>query len=66
MVGNIVIVALRMVFFIIFAKNFKDIFFTLYLNISVLLSNISFLLKYISLVIIIFIIRGNLNAVEGG
>ena len=47
-----------MVFFIIFTKCFKDIFFMLYLSILVLLSNTFSLLKYIFLVIIILLYGG--------
>ena len=57
-VGNIIIIALRIIFFMIFIKCFKDIFFILYLSISVLLLNISSSLKCISLVIITLSYRG--------
>ena len=58
MVGSIIIVILRMVFFIIFTKCFKDIFFMLYLNVLVLLLNIFSLLKCMSFVIIILLYKG--------
>ena len=58
MVNNIIIIALYVVFFIIFTKCFKDIFFTLYLSILVLLSNIFSLLKYIFFIIIILFYGG--------
>ena len=47
-----------MVFFIIFIKYFKDIFFILYLSISVLLLNTFSLLKYTSFIIIILLYGG--------
>ena len=58
MVGNIIIIVLRVVFFTIFIKCFKNIFFTLYLSISVLPSNIFSLLKCMSLVIITLLYGG--------
>ena len=58
MVGNIIIITLCMVFFTIFIKCFKDIFFILYLSISVLPLNTFFLLKYISLIIITLLYGG--------
>ena len=58
MVGNIIIIALYVVFFIIFIKCFKDIFFILYLNVLVLLLNTFFLLKCMSLVIITLLYGG--------
>ena len=57
-VGNAIIVTLRIVFFTIFIKYFKDIVFILHLNISVLLLNTSSSLKCISFVIIILLYRG--------
>ena len=51
-VNNTIIITLPMVFFIIFTKYFKDIFFISHFSISVLPSNIFSLLKYISFVII--------------
>ena len=58
MVGNIIIVALCMVFFIIFTKYFKDIFFISHLSISVLLLNTFSLLKCIFFIIIILLYGG--------
>ena len=58
MVNNIIIITLRIILFIIFTKYFKNIFFILYLNISVLLLNTFSLLKYISFIIIILLYRG--------
>ena len=58
MVGNIVIVALRVALLTIFTKYFKDIFFILHLSISVLPSNTSSLLKYTSFVIITLLYGG--------
>ena len=57
-INNVIIITLYMVFFIIFIKCFKDIFFILYLSILVLLLNISSLLKCISFIIIILLYRG--------
>ena len=53
MVSNIVIVALCVVFFIIFIKCFKDIFFILYLSILVLLLNIFFIKVYVLVIIVL-------------
>ena len=47
-----------MVFLTIFTKYFKDIFFILYLSISVLPLNTFSLLKYISFVIITLLYGG--------
>ena len=47
-----------MVFFTIFTKCFKDIFFILYLSVLVLPLNIFSLLKCISFVIIILLYGG--------
>ena len=47
-----------MAFFTTFTKYFKDIFFILYLSVSVLPLNISSSLKYISFVIIILLYGG--------
>ena len=47
-----------MAFFTTFIKYFKDIFFMLYLSISVLPLNIFFSLKYIFFVIIILLYGG--------
>ena len=47
-----------MVLFIIFTKYSKDIFFISHLNISVLLLNISSLLKYTSFIIITLLYKG--------
>ena len=58
MVSNVVIIALRVVFFTIFIKYFKDIFFILYLSVLVLLLNIFSSLKYTSFIIIILLYRG--------
>ena len=58
MVGNIIIINLRVVFFTTSAKYFKDIFFILHLSISVLPLNISSLLKYTSFVIITLLYGG--------
>ena len=58
MVGNIIIIVLYMVFFTIFVKCFKNIFFILYLSILVLPLNTSFLLKCISFIIIILLYGG--------
>ena len=58
MINNTIIVTLRIVFFTISTKCFKDIFFISHLSISVLLSNTSSLLKYISFVIIILLYGG--------
>ena len=58
MVGNVVVIALRVVFFTIFIKCFKDIFFMLYLSVLVLLLNTFFLLKCMSFVIIILLYGG--------
>ena len=58
MVGSVINIALRVVFFTIFVKCFKDIFFTLYLNVLVLPSNIFSLLKYMSFVIITLLYGG--------
>ena len=58
MIGNIIIIALYMVFFMTFVKYFKDIFFILYLSILVLPSNTFSLLKCISFVIIILLYGG--------
>ena len=58
MVGNVIVVALRVVFFTIFIKYFKDIFFILHLSILVLPLNIFSLLKYISFIIIILLYGG--------
>ena len=58
MVGNIIIIALYMVFFTIFIKYFKDIFFILYLSVLVLPLNTFSLLKYTSLIIIILLYGG--------
>ena len=57
-VGNAIIITLYVVFLTIFTKYFKDIFFILYLSISVLPSNTFFLLKCISLIIIILLYGG--------
>ena len=57
-INNIIIITLRVVFFIIFIKYFKDIFFILYLSISVLPSNTFSLLKCTSFIIIILLYRG--------
>ena len=46
-ISNIIIMALRVALFTIFAKCSKDIFFILYLSILVLLSNTFSLLKCI-------------------
>ena len=54
-----------MVFFTIFTKCFKDIFFILYLNVLVLLLNIFFIKMYI-LYNYYFIVRGKLNTVKVG
>ena len=58
MIGSVIIIALRVVFFTIFTKCFKDIFFTLHFSISVLPSNTFSLLKCISLVIITLLYGG--------
>ena len=58
MVNNAIIIALCVVFFTTFTKYSKDIFFISYLSTSVLLLNISSLLKYISLVIIFLLYKG--------
>ena len=47
-----------MALFIISTKYFKNIFFILYLNISVLSLNIFSLLKYTSFIIIILLYKG--------
>ena len=51
-------ITLRVVFLTTFTKCSKDIFFISHLSISVLPSNISSLLKYISFIIIILLYRG--------
>ena len=57
-VGSTVIITLRMAFFTIFTKCFKDIFFILYLNVLVLSLNTFSLLKYTSFIIIILLYGG--------
>ena len=57
-VGNAVIIALRVVFFTIFIKCFKNIFFILYLSILILPLNTFSLLKCTSLIIIILLYKG--------
>ena len=58
MVGSIVIIALRVVLFIIFIKYFKDIFFISHLNVLVLPSNTFSLLKCIFFIIITLLYGG--------
>ena len=58
MVNNIIIVVLRMVFFTIFTKCSKDIFFTLYLSVLVLLLNTFSLLKCVFFIIITLLYGG--------
>ena len=58
MISSIIIITLRMAFFTISTKYSKDIFFILYLSISVLLSNTFSLLKYISFIIITLLYKG--------
>ena len=53
-----IIITLRLVFFIIFIKYSKDIFFILHLSILVLLLNTFSLLKCTSLIIIILLYGG--------
>ena len=55
MVGNIVIIVLRVVFFTIFIKCFKDIFFILYFSILVLPLNVFSSLKCTSFIMIILL-----------
>ena len=57
-VGNVIIIALCVVFFTIFAKCFKDIFFMSYLSVLVLPLNTFSLLKCMSFVIIILLYGG--------
>ena len=58
MIGSAIIVILRMVFFMIFIKCFKDIFFILHLSVLVLPSNTFSLLKCTFFIIIILLYRG--------
>ena len=57
-IGNVIIVALYVVFFTIFVKYFKDIFFMLYLSVLVLPLNTFSSLKCTSFVIIILLYGG--------
>ena len=57
-VNSVIIITLRMVFFTIFIKYFKDIFFISHLSISVLPLSTFSLLKYIALIIIILLYGG--------
>ena len=58
MVGNVIVITLRVAYFTIFIKCFKDIFFILHLSVLVLPLNIFSLLKCTSLIIIILLYGG--------